>query len=720
MVFNKLKNILYIYFISKETPQEGRIFNIAMSLGFVGSFAGWVVTLATATSPLSLMATFLLPVSIFLMMFVINKLRNYRAGGILVSIVFCNIGFPFVFFSSGGIHSGMLAYLLLGTVVISVLLRGKDFVIMLAVYLAINVACFFAQMFGIVPVTPIETELMFYLDVAASFVIASILIGLVLKYQTWEYIRAQRAAEDASRTKSEFLSNMSHEIRTPINAIIGMTAIGKSAADIERKDYAFEKIETASAHLLGVINDILDMSKIEAGKLELSVADFDFEKMLQKAVNVINFRVDEKHQKLAVYIDKKIPRVLTGDDQRLAQVITNLLSNAVKFTPDGGEILVETRLLGEENGVCTIQVGVIDTGIGISREQQSRLFTSFQQAESSTSRKFGGTGLGLAISKRIVEMMGGRIWIKSEVGQGSTFAFTVQAGRGAAPKHGPLLPGVDWTTIRVLAVDDAPEIREYFANIAQGFGIVCDVASGGEEACALIDRNGPYDIYFVDWKMPGMDGIDLSRRIKARDGDKSVVIMISSTEWSVIEKDAGSAGISKFLPKPLFPSMIADSINECLGVASFRKGQETEMDDFSGHRILLAEDVEINREILLALLEPSKLAIDCAENGAEALRLFSENQDSYDMIFMDVQMPEMDGYEATRRIRAFEKEQRGKASPDPPPKIKKYPQGIPIIAMTANVFREDIENCLAAGMNGHVGKPLDLNEVLGRLRAYLK
>jgi signal transduction histidine kinase/CheY-like chemotaxis protein len=708
MFFGKLKDIFYVYFISKETPQEGRIFNIAMSLGFIGSFAGWVVTLATATSLLSLLATFLLPVSIFLMMLFINRMKNYRAGGILVSIVFCNIGFPFVFFSSGGIHSGMLAYLLLGTVVISVLLRGKDFVIMLAIYLTVNVACFFAQMFGFVAVKPIETEFMLYFDIASSFVIASLLIGLVLKYQTWEYINAQRSAEDASRTKSEFLSNMSHEIRTPINAIIGMTTIGKSAAVLERKDYAFEKIETASTHLLGVINDILDMSKIEAGKLELSIADFDFEKMMQKVVNVINFSADEKHQKLTVYIDKKIPRALTGDDQRLAQVITNLLSNAVKFTPEGGAIRVDTQLLSEENGFCTVQVKVTDTGIGISAEQQARLFTSFQQAESSTSRKFGGTGLGLAISKRIVEMMGGRIWIESEAGQGSTFAFTIQAMRGAAPKYGPLLPGVDWTTIRVLAVDDAPEIREYFADIARGFGILCDVASGGEEACALIDRNGSYDIYFIDWKMPGMDGIELSRRIKDRDGNKSVVIMISSTEWSVIEKDAGSAGISKFLPKPLFPSMIADSINECLGVTPAREGQEAEMDDFSGHRILLAEDVEINREILLALLEPSKLVIDCAENGAEAFRFFSENPGSYDMIFMDVQMPEMDGYEATRRIRAFEEERRQRAPP------------VPIIAMTANVFREDIEKCLAAGMNGHVGKPLDLNEVLGRLREYLK
>jgi signal transduction histidine kinase/DNA-binding response OmpR family regulator len=610
----------------------------------------------------------------------------------------------------------MLAYLILGAVVISVLLKGKDFAFMLTIYLAINVACFYAQMFGIVYVKPIETEFMLYLDIATSFVIACLLTVLVLKYQRQEYVKAQKEAEEASGAKSEFLSNMSHEIRTPMNAIIGMTSIGKSSSAIERKDYAFEKIEAASTHLLGVINDILDMSKIEAGKLELSFSDFDFEKMLQKVVNVINFRVDEKHQKLTVHIDRKIPSALIGDDQRLAQVVTNLLSNAVKFTPDEGTIRLDTQLQNDENGVCAIKISVTDSGIGIPPEQQARLFTPFQQAESSTSRKFGGTGLGLAISKRIVEMMDGHIGVESEAGHGSTFSFTVKVKRGASQRPGLLRAGINWKNIRALAVDDAQDIREYFAEIARGFGILCDIASGADEACALIDRNGPYDMYFIDWKMPGMDGIELARAITGRYGGQSVVIMISSTEWSVIEEDAKSAGISKFLPKPLFPSMIADCINECLGVGNLliKDDDQTEIDDFSGRRVLLAEDVEINREIMLALLEPTHLAIDCAENGAEAVKRFSENPGGYALIFMDLQMPEMDGYEATRQIRAFE------AGEKPPLKTPGGERkGIPIIAMTANVFREDIEKCLEAGMNGHLGKPLDLNEVLGKLREYL-
>jgi PAS domain S-box-containing protein len=523
-------------------------------------------------------------------------------------------------------------------------------------------------------------------------------------------IQARRDAETASRAKGDFLSNMSHEMRTPMNAIIGMTAIGKMASDTDRKDYAFTKIEDASTHLLGVINDILDMSKIEANKFELSPEPFNFEKMLQKVVNVINFRVDEKRQNLTVHIDKNIPRVIIGDDQRLAQVITNLLSNAVKFTPEDGRITVSALLSEEVDGICKIQIDVTDTGIGISPEQQERLFRSFQQAESSTSRKFGGTGLGLAISKRIVEMMGGEIWITSQLGHGSTFAFTIRAARGAAAiKQQSLLgPGVDWKNLRLLAVDDAPEILDYLTEIMRGFGVDIDVASGGNEAYALIEQNGSYDIYFVDWRMPGMDGLELARRINELGKTQSVVIMMSSSEWSAIEASAKDAGVSKFLPKPLFPSSIVDCINECMGVGGTDVASSDDtggiIDDFSEYRILLAEDVEINREIVLALLEPTGIQIDCAENGALALAKFDAAPDVYDMIFMDVQMPEMDGYEATRRIRALGTPRAA---------------GIPVVAMTANVFREDVEKCLAAGMNDHVGKPLDITEVLEKLREYL-
>jgi signal transduction histidine kinase/AmiR/NasT family two-component response regulator len=404
------------------------------------------------------------------------------------------------------------------------------------------------------------------------------------------------AALAANKAKSRFLSNMSHEMRTPMNAIIGMTAIARSTGDIEKKDYCLEKISDASTHLLGVINDILDMSKIEADKFELSLVEFNFEKAVNRAVEVTAFRMDEKHQHFSMNLDSRVPRTVIGDDQRLAQVITNLLSNAVKFTPDGGSIGLEAKLAKEEKGHCTIQFEVSDTGIGISPEQQSRLFGSFEQAENDTSRKFGGTGLGLAISKRIVEMMGGRIWIKSELGKGSVFIFTIEAEAG-------------------IETGDTPE------------------SASGSEAASSPELQGEQD----------------------------------------------------------------DAL-------------------FRDRRLLLAEDVDINREIVLTLLEPMGFSIDCAENGVQALELFTQNPGGYDLILMDVQMPEMDGYEATRRIREYE--QRGNAGgPEP---LLKSARRIPIVAMTANVFREDVEKCLASGMDDHVGKPLDFEEVLIKLRAYLK
>jgi len=464
------------------------------------------------------------------------------------------------------------------------------------------------------------------------------------------------------------------------------------------------KIEEASSHLLGVINDVLDMSKIEAGKLELVVVDFSFERMLKKAVNAICIRMEQKQLHFHVTVDGKIPHILTGDDQRLAQVIINLLSNAVKFTPEGGKIHLNAFLAEEEkDGVCTVVVEVSDTGIGITSEQQERLFHAFEQADSGTSRKFGGTGLGLAISKRIVEMMGGEIGVTSEPEKGSLFRFSFKAARGKDSSASLLAPSVNWETMKVLAVDDAQEILSYFTDIFKRYGVSCDIAANGEAALKKIEKSGGYDIYFVDWKMPGMDGIELTRQIKKRSGDrKSVVIMISATEWTLIKDEAESAGVDKYLMKPLFASDIMDCMNACLGVggSNTSKQQKAVSDgELKGCQILLAEDVEINREILLASMESTGAQIDCAENGLEAVRLLDENPQKYDLVFMDVQMPEMDGLEATRQIR-------------------KSGNAIPIIAMTANVFKEDIDRCLAAGMDDHLGKPLDMGNVLEKIRKY--
>ena len=516
-------------------------------------------------------------------------------------------------------------------------------------------------------------------------------------------------AEAASKAKGDFLSNMSHEMRTPMNAIIGMTTVGKKADDIKDKQAALNKIGDAASQLLGVINDVLDMAKIEADKLELVPVEYDFERLLQKVVTVTAFRMDERRQQFSLHVDNAVPRFIVGDDQRLTQVLTNLLSNATKFTPEGGSISVKITKQGESEGLCELCFEVADSGIGISPEQQKRIFHAFEQAESGTSRKYGGTGLGLVISKRIVELMGGHIRVESELGKGARFIFTIKVQRGQSSSAIPPKNRIDWEKLRIMAVDDMPEVRTQFQDFFDQIKIKCDTAADGFEACRKIEESGGYDIYFVDWNMPGMDGIELTKHIKAKgEGDKNpVVIMITSLDWEQIKNEAKQAGVDAHLLKPIFSSTIIDCVNECLGVGVADSGmaKKTDMSGLKGKKLLLAEDIEINREILMAILEGTGLVIDCAEDGQEALDMIKAAPDKYDIVFMDVQMPKMDGLEATRRIRALPSHRR---------------ERLPIVAMTANVFKTDIEACLASGMDDHIGKPLDNDEVLDKLRKYLK
>jgi CheY-like chemotaxis protein len=409
-----------------------------------------------------------------------------------------------------------------------------------------------------------------------------------------------------------------------------------------------------------------------------------------------------------VHIDRKIPKILIGDEQRLSQVIINLLVNATKFTGEGGFITLDARFLEEKDNLCTLQIAVIDTGIGISAQQQEKLFHSFHQAESGTTRKFGGMGLGLAISKSIVEKMGGSIWIQSEEKKGSTFAFTIKMKRGNEKKHYVLPSGVNLNNVSILMVDNDPDVLEYTEEIVKKLRISCDIAINGKDALRLVGSNGPYSIYFVDWKLSDVGSMELISKLKetSSNSDNTVILMVSSSELNTIEEAARNAGVDKFLLKPVSLSAVMETIYDCLGVDQGQiEDAAAGIDNiFADRRIMLVEDVEINREIILVLLEPTNITIDCAENGIEAVNMFKEAQGRYDLIFMDVQMPEMDGYDATRLIRQMDFPGTGT---------------IPIIAMTANVFKEDIDKCFQAGMNGHIGKPLDIDDVLDKLRTHL-
>jgi len=531
---------------------------------------------------------------------------------------------------------------------------------------------------------------------------------------------ARQQAETASRVKGDFLANMSHEMRTPMNAIIGMTAIARRSTDLVKKEYCLNKIENASMYLLGIINDVLDMSKIEANKFSLSNDEFNFERMLQKIINVLNFRIAEKKQTLDIHVDQRIPDYLYGDELRFSQVIENMLFNAVKFTPEGGSVRLDVSVEEQQEAAdpggleplsdwCALRIQVSDTGIGISDEQKTRLFSAFEQVDSGISRKFGGIGLGLAISKSIIEKMDGEISVVSTPGSGTTFIFTVHLKRSFRQKANSG-EAMNWKNIRVLAVDEDQNIRNYFTDIAEKLGFICDTASTGEEALYKMRDAGPYNFFFINRVLSDMEGVELSRQIKNTASRSSVALMISPTDKNAAGEDARKTGPDAFLSKPFFISGIVDTISRCMGsedqIAALNASGIAGK-NYEGRTIMLVEDVDINREIVLALLEPLGLTVICAENGLQALKLFKHSPENFDLILMDIQMPEMDGLEATRQIRDFESEAAGLA------------KRVPIVALTANVFREDIERCLSVGMDDHVGKPLDANIIMDKLAQYL-
>jgi signal transduction histidine kinase/CheY-like chemotaxis protein/HPt (histidine-containing phosphotransfer) domain-containing protein len=536
-----------------------------------------------------------------------------------------------------------------------------------------------------------------------------------VRQRTHDLEHALVVAEEANRAKSLFLANMSHELRTPLNGVIGMVDL-LLATDPNAQQRRYCNVAKSSGRaLLELINDILDFSKIEAGKLEIDSADFDLHEMIQTTVQMLGEHAEKKHLELVCNLGSHVPQVVNGDPARLRQVIANLISNAVKFTQHG-EVVLETALESETESHTMVRFNVRDTGIGIPQDRLNRLFKSFSQIDTSTTRKFGGTGLGLAISQRLVQMMGGTIGVESREGKGSTFWFTVRLQKRSqlvAPRREL---SVDLRGMRVLAVDDNQTNREILHAQLKSWSLRPDIAASADQAVEMLkraaERGEPYRFAILDIQMPDKDGLQLAKEIKADENTKDVVLIsLSSISTALMPQQLSEIGFAASLTKPALPSQLFNAIVDSLAIRlpGSRGLLDTPAKDQSiprltGVRILLAEDNEVNRLVASELLMQAGCVCTMVVNGREAVDAALGT--GFDAILMDCQMPELDGFEATRTIRVAEK--------GASPAVHRS-----IIALTANAIKGDREKCLAAGMDGYVSKPIDPLELLRTIRATL-
>ena len=522
---------------------------------------------------------------------------------------------------------------------------------------------------------------------------------------------ALKAAEEASKAKTTFLSNMSHEIRTPMNAIIGLDslALHEEGLSDKARDYLL-KIGSSAEHLLSLINDILDMSRIESGRMVLKSEEFEFSKLLSQVNTIFNGQCEEKGLCYTCRINGNIDECYIGDDMKIRQVLINILGNAVKFTPKGGQVALTVEKIANYDKQSTIKFIISDTGIGMSSEFLPKIFDTFSQEDSKSTNKYGSSGLGMAITKNIVEMMNGDISVESEKGKGTIFTVTLTLHDSEQKARQDTDIEIRPSDMRVLVVDDDDVAVQHAKLVLENAGIKADTALSGKEAVEMTKvhsaRREPYNLIIVDWKMPEMDGIETTRQLRAETGDESAVIILTSYNWDDILEEALEAGVDSFVPKPIFSGVLIDEFKKVLKNKRAEDALTPHKADLKGKRVLLAEDMDVNAQIMMEVLSMREMQAEHAENGKIALEMFTAHEEGYyDAILMDMRMPEMDGLEATAAIRKLNRKDAKK---------------IPIIALTANAFDEDVQRSLQAGLNAHLSKPVQPDTLFATLEAMIE